>query len=244
MLNNRVATHREQISSREAALKAIDDCYTKLKDLESYFNVSGIKKPTQPYTNFRDSLFHFREICDAKGLLQINGNMYALEEHLSRSVKDYMVSLIIFLTSWLEHFFVTHDSRPDIQSIIDNDFAWMKKMSNWSIINFNTMLEKLCQQCTTLSVNESVIKQECFHYCIKTVQKHPEYIAELRHHLHIMKNHNLKLRSSSSILAKPYSNNTEFQHFCNDMNNFMAYTQKIKLQPCMYLLDYYHDTEE
>ena len=200
MLNNQVVTYEEWTSSREEAFESIESCYEKIKKLEEYFENANISTPSQPYANFRDALFHFKKIYESQDLLRINGNMYTLREHLLRSVKDCMVYLIIFLTTWIERFFSIQETDEKFQNAVEKNCAEIKNMLRWNANMFDALIKKLSKEPVALSYDERTLKRKCFSYCVQTVQKNPDYIAELRKHFHILKNHNHKLRSSSAIL--------------------------------------------
>lgn len=235
MLSNQVVSYEERRNCQEEAFNYIESCYKKLVTLEKYFKATSCQEPSQPYANFRDALFHFRKICETQSLLQINGNMYTLQEHLLRSVKDMMVSLTIFLTEWMEHFFVIHAPDEVFRGVIEDTFPFMSRISDWNVVKFRNVIQEMSK--ADPSIDEAGLKRKFLYYCVEVVQQDPKCILELRKHSHIIKNHNHKLRSSSSILAKPYSDDNEFQTFCDDINNFMSYTLSVNIHHCMYFMD-------
>lgn len=234
MLSNQVISHEEKRNIQDSVFKEINDCCDKLSKIEKYFEIINDKIPSASYANFRDALFHYQKICEVPDLLQINGNIFTLKEHLLRSVKDAMISLINSYVIWAEQFIKMHNLHPEIKAFIDSNFAEMSDISNWNMSFFYDVSEKLSG---LNRYSSEKINAECFHYCIDVVQQDPNHINELRKHIHILKNHNHKIRSSSSISAKPYSNNEEFQSFQKDIEAFIKYIQTINIQFSMFFVN-------
>ena len=234
MLSNQVISYEDKKNIQNSAFKEINDCCDKLSQIEEYFELINDKIPSASYANFRDALFHYQKICEAPDLLQINGNIFTLKEHLLRSIKDAMISLINSYVTWAEQFIKVHNPHPEIKAFIDIHFPEMKNIHKWSM----NLFENVSKGISALeSYSAEKINAECLHYCIDIVQQDSNYIQELRKHVHILKNHNHKIRSSSSILAKPYSNNEEFRSFQEDVRAFVKYIKTINIQYSIFFMN-------
>lgn len=69
-----------------------------LKEFEAYAKAGKKTLPVACYTNFRDSLFHFRKMANCAEEHEIMQQAFAVKEHLQRSRTDAMMSVVFYFS--------------------------------------------------------------------------------------------------------------------------------------------------
>lgn len=223
MLNNAIISSNEKLNVISNTTHKIHLYYEMLSTLEKFYDNLGCSVHIACYANFRDALFHYKKIYESSDLLGINGNLYALDEHLHRSVKDALVFLLNYLVDWVEPYCIKHDLDCNIVEYIENKHSDILKPFNWT----HSKLLKISHDIENdFSVSFSESKCIVLHYCANCFQKEVGRSEKMRMYLHNLKNHNLKIRSSSSILSKPYNDEKGFKQLLTEINNFHTFIKE------------------
>lgn len=66
-----------------------------LSEYEDIAQLLGGDLPSACYTNFRDSLFHFRKMVHTSDSSELEQNAYAVKEHANRAKTDAMLTVVL-----------------------------------------------------------------------------------------------------------------------------------------------------
>jgi len=111
-----------------------------LAKYEEYAKTIHALIPVSCYTNFRDSLFHFRKMVSCIEEKEIERQAFAVKEHLSRSLTDASSSLMFHLSSVAEELLkageITEDLKIDIRECLHSvKIANLRKRVNGMMIS-------------------------------------------------------------------------------------------------------------
>lgn len=232
MLNNSVVPidNKQQVLATE--YQKINFYYEKLCVLESFYAVFGKTVPIACYANFRDALFHYKKIYECNDLLNINGNMFTLSEHLHRSLKDAIVFYLNSLVDWIEYYCTSHRIRSDIGDYIKDNHSDITDLKNWKssyLLSISGEIE------TKFSLSFVEAKTQLLRICVNIFQQDYCNVEYMRKFMHILKNYNHKIRSSSSVLVKPFSNSSDFEKLLEDINALLLFIKENKIESTFFL---------
>lgn len=106
-----------------------------LKTFIKYSDILNLKLPISCYTNFRDSLFHFRRIVMAIDEVEMETQAFAVKEHLSRALTDASISILDYLFLVSEKLLKSNDVEVQKKEKIRNLMHTMKKYSLMKRLN-------------------------------------------------------------------------------------------------------------
>ena len=228
---NTILSYEEKSNIQNGVNERIACTVEYLNAIKSAYNAFYLDLPIPSYTNFRDALFHYVKICENTNYSTVNGNVYALNEHLQRSIKDALLRLLNNLVDWLQYFCIDHIELHclPVKSEIDSFFPNYRKTDNWSITFFKEVIHHLEM---FFSGEKSVqeLNDICMSYCAEILQEtDKQCIIELRKYMHRFKNHILNIRSASTALENPYSDNNEIDSLIQEITSFYEYMEAKKI---------------
>lgn len=109
--------------------------YENLKTFIKFSEVLSLTLPISCYTNFRDSLFHFRRIVMAIDEVEMETQAFAVKEHLSRALTDASISILDYLFLISEKLLKSNDVETEKKEKIRNMMHTMKKYSLMKRLN-------------------------------------------------------------------------------------------------------------
>ena len=139
----------------------------KMLKYEEYAQAIHAKMPASCYTNFRDSLFHFRKVVLSVEEREIERQAFAVKEHLSRALTDAGISLLIHLSKVAEELLkddeLTVDLKKSIRKLLHSikKTSICKRFSGMMISNDN--LTKVSHEEIQLLIDDfyELINEEC-----------------------------------------------------------------------------------
>lgn len=105
------------------------DC---LKEYEKYARVGGKVIPVTCYTNFRDSLFHFRKLMNSSEEQEIMQQAFAIKEHLGRARTDAKTSVLMYYSKVAEELISRDDINDELKKQIR---VFLHQMKNAIMMN-------------------------------------------------------------------------------------------------------------
>lgn len=232
LINNQIVSYDEKYNIQKSVFEDVDSVYKKLVLIAERSAKFGVDLPMPSYTNFRDALFHYAQIHESSDVFSMFGNTYALREHLQRSVKDAWVSVLNQLSNWIEFFCIKNNMNKVLEDEIKCHFPDFTDIGKWSITLFKDVRNYLKSN-TEFGLLE--INYFCLIYCTCLVQnENVEYITELRHRLHNIKNFSHKMRSASSNLIKTYTDDDDFQDLLKELDDLYIYMYSTNIYHSIY----------
>lgn len=194
----------------------LSTCQNKIdrysKDLEliiSLFDKIRAKVPTSSYANFRDALFHFYKMKSLVDEIQMIKEIYAMEEHLNRSLKDTIIALFQNLSVRIEFLMqIKPIDNQKLYDLLDDSFKNLAKLNVYEII----------QQLSRFQPNQYQIHQAAILFLLKFCEGELwKYCSLLREVLHIIKNECLSIRSISLSIGRPWESSNYTTKFYHDL---------------------------
>lgn len=232
---NSILNYEEKKNIQNQVFESVSNAVECLNSIASAYRVFNLDLPMPSYANFRDAMFHYVKIYDNVNFSTVNGNVYALNEHLQRSIKDSLLWLLNNIVDWIQCFCIDHGNGLSEKSIavkkeIDAKFPEFVNISFWSIDFFKNVTIHLEEKFVGKK-RDKELDDICLNYCAEVFQKKDvSNLIELRRYLHSFKNHILKIRSASTIIEKPYSNNIEVEGLIKEIENFYNFMDCNNLQ--------------
>mgnify|MGYP005760738121 FL=1 len=95
---------------------------------EKYAKVVNLYIPISCYTNFRDSLFHFRKMVSSIEEREIEEQSFAIKEHLSRTLTDASTAILYWLSAVSEELLKRDDLTSEIKMQIRKNLHKLKNV--------------------------------------------------------------------------------------------------------------------
>lgn len=188
--------------------KKIDRYSEDLDLIIPLFGKIKAEVPTSSYANFRDALFHFYKMKSLVDEIQMIKEIYAMEEHLNRSLKDTIIALFQNLSVRIE--FLLQIKPIDNQKLYDSLDDFFKNLSK---LNIHEIINKL----STLQPNQHQIHQAAILCLLKFCEGELwKYRSLLRNVLHIIKNECLSIRSISLSIERPWESSNHTMKYYYD----------------------------
>lgn len=194
MATNFVLTYEEKRNIQYGICDEIDTAKLKLQELKQFYSIFLLDLPMSSYTNFRDALFHYVKLYEHSDFSTVNGNVYTINEHLQRGVKDAVLRLINYIVKWLECFCVEHKLNETIKTFIDSEFPGFANTTLWSKELFKDVSDSLKKEFSinqnntekkNVSFSEKELNSNCLSYCADIIQTtNLSGILELRRYMH------------------------------------------------------------
>ena len=145
-------------------------------------------KITPPFaTNFRDALFHYKKLYEADTVEDAIEQKEAIDEHLSRALKDCILQLVHILVSATTILYNESDldelTKKELQKIIHNlKQAILKlRINSMDIVRVSQddfgIITEICD-CILLCSNNEKIKSKWLDICSRYVKKIEVHISE------------------------------------------------------------------
>ena len=199
--------------------KYLDSCQIKLdsfvKDLNlitGLFEELQAEAPLPSYANFRDALFHFLKIRSLGDEVQVLQEIYAMDEHLHRSLKDTVISLFQRLSVQIEYLMrIPELNREHIVATLATD-AKLLLDSNKDVVSLKRTLENPENKISIEEASKLLLVYFSEASC-------PNNIHIFRKVIHAIKNECFDIRSVSLSIERVLSSdkNAEFYkdfYFC------------------------------
>ena len=193
--------------------KYLDSCQSKLdsyvKDLKlitSLFEELQAEAPLSSYANFRDALFHFLKIRTLGDEVQVLQEIYAMDEHLHRSLKDTVVSLFQRLSVQIEYLMrIPVLSREHIMATMHSDSKLLLD-SNKNVVSLKRALEKPENKISIEEASKLFLIYFYETFC-------PNNIQIFRKTIHSIKNECFDIRSVSLSIERVLSSNKNAEFY-------------------------------
>ena len=167
-----------------------------------------IDAPIATYANFRDALFHFLKMRSLGDEIQILQEMYAMEEHLHRSLKDTVISLFQHLSISLEYLIHIMDFNNDkLRASID------EKTRLFLDLNCNKTIADIKFEMKSIFDSNEKDKWPVIILYTYNKQKKSLYCNRYRKMLHQIKNECLTIRSVSLSIERPIGNEKSVKYY-------------------------------
>lgn len=227
MINNIVLiSEKDKQKYLENIQVMIDQFSRDVQKITESFNDLHVDVPISAYANFRDALFHFLKIRSLGDEIQVLKEMYAIEEHLHRSLKDTVISLFQNITIRLEKLLeIEYFDNKELYTKMDDKTRDILKR----IGEFNTKEEFEAKFKDLREVEIDRISLALLYFYINEVK--PDYKRKYRKIIHNIKNECIKIRNVSLSIDRPLGDQKNTAYYCDfyktikkeleDMNIFM-----------------------
>lgn len=220
----------------DLAEKQITQFSKELPEITILFQSLCINVPITTYANFRDALFHFLKMRSLGDEIQILQEIYAMEEHLHRSLKDTVISLFQHLTVKLEYLMnIKPFDNNDLYSKMNEETKKaidLYKGKSIEEIEFN-------QQDVTYNRSDKIEILATIMLYRYNRYRNESYVNEYRKIIHKVKNECLKIRSVSLSIERPIGNQKSVNYYCafyNKIINILKNMQVFEYLPFAYLM--------
>lgn len=156
--------------------------------LMGLYETCGIRIPPPFGTNFRDSLFHYKKLYESDTVDEVISQYEAIEEHLSRAIKDSLIQLAQVLLCSASYIYSKQDLSPQNKETIQKFIHRLKQailnlqLNSMNIIrvsdnNFgigNEIIAAINEICQTPD-----LKTELMFCCSKYEKKITAYLNEI-----------------------------------------------------------------
>lgn len=193
---------------------------------ETYQTVTLSDLQIFSYSNFRDALFHFSKIDSQSDFIKISQQVYALEEHLHRSLKDSVVYLFYTLTSGIESYL----SIIEILEKFDLNLDESEKELYSKIVAYRSIYSVFMDFSNKYSLNSI---NKCLLLKLKDSYENSTK-AILRNILHQAKNKSFNIRNISLKIERPLEDEANLDSYLKFFNEAYAQLNAIGLMEYIY----------